>query len=120
MIETPTDLLLPILSKLTEAVERIEATQKAQFALIQQQLGMIEPQLNTMTIWASRSYTANLDPAARSAVLEEAKKVAEELAAQEQAKEDALLAERANRGIGKGGDAVTSDDEAWWRDDRER
>lgn len=117
--EEPTkqDLLLPILTELVETVKKIESHQKGQFALLQQQMTTVEAQLNTTTIWASRAYTANLDPAARQAALDESKEQAQKLADEIKAEEDALLMERATRGVGNGGDAVTEADIAWWRDD---
>lgn len=122
MIETAAkeDLLLPILQKLVETVEEIQKHQKSQFALVQQQLSMIEPQLNTMTIWASRAYTANLDPVARNVAMEEAKKLAEEQQKQMEEEEQAILKARADRGVPDGGNAITPEDIAEWRDDRER
>ena len=122
MIENPTqeDLLVPILNKLTEGLERLEEFQKKQFGLIQQQMSMMEQQLNVTTIWASRSYTSNLDPEARATALEDAKKSAEEKAKELAAQEESLLAERAARGIGNNGDAVTDEDIAWFRDDSDR
>jgi hypothetical protein len=122
MIENATkdDLLLPILQKLVETQERIEQHQKAQFALIQEQLRMMEQQLNTTTIWASRAYNSSLDPKAREAAMEESKKLAEEHAKQVAEEEEALLKSRANAGVPDGGNAVTEEDERWWRDDSDR
>lgn len=115
MEDTP--LLLPILTKMLETVERMETYQKGQFALLQSQMSTMERQLDTTTIWAARSYTQSLDPEAKNAAIQDAKKQAEELAAQIKAEEDALLMERAKLGIGNGGDAVTEADIRWWRDD---
>lgn len=121
MIEpTKDDLLIPVLNKLVETVERVEKFIDSRFKLLQSQMSMMEQQLNVTTIWASRSYNSNLDPEARATAMEEAKKSAEELAKQMQEEEEALLKERAARGIGDGGDAVTEADIEWFKDDSDR
>lgn len=109
------DLILPILEKLVEIVERTEKFVKDHNALVQQQLAVIEAQLNTTTLWASRSFNSTLDPAARAAVLQDAKAAADEIAKKFQEEEELMLLARQARGIGNGGDAVTPQDIEWYR-----
>jgi hypothetical protein len=83
---------------------------KERFELLQQQLGIIERQLDGITILVNRAFTASLSPEAKDAERKRAIELAGKLAAEAEEKIQDELRSRAARGIPDDGDAVTEED----------
>jgi hypothetical protein len=78
--------------------------------LIQTQLSVLERQINTLTILASRTFDAGLPSEAKAAERERAKELAADMAKKWEEQMNSTLKERAARGIPNDGDAVTEQD----------
>lgn len=61
------------------------------FALLQQQLAIMERQLDSIVVLASRSFVGTLDPAAKEAAMKETKELADKLAEEAEKKMEELI-----------------------------
>ena len=95
------------------ALQEFDAIDR-RLTIIEQHLRTLASQLDSIHVLVSRSYTGQLKPEAVIASVELAKKDGEAL----EAELNAELEERAARGIGNDGDAVTEEDIRNWESDR--
>lgn len=78
--------------------------------LLQQQLAVLERQMDSLTVLASRGFTATLSPEARAEERRQAHELAQKIAKDKEDEMHQMIAMRSARGVPEDGDAVTQDD----------